>query len=93
MALKEEDGDNRPLGEDPVALKEDDGDNDFGDGDEAAYSDDGGDGDGLLADRNGERNALILKDGEATRSYSSIRFSRSSSDLIETKASKSSVGN
>lgn len=42
--------------------------------------------------------ALILicrefDDAEEVRSYSSIRFARSSSDVIETRASRSSVGN
>lgn len=41
-----------------------------------------------------ERKALIFKeDGQWTRSYSSMRFARSSSEVIETKASRSSVGN
>lgn len=42
-----------------------------------------------------ERKALIFKEdgGDATRSNSSMRFARSSSEVIETKASRSSVGN
>lgn len=40
-----------------------------------------------------ERNALILRDDAVTLSYSSIRFFRSSSVVIETNASRSSVGN
>ena len=37
-----------------------------------------------------ERKALIFKEdgGDATRSYSSMRFARSSSEVIETKASR-----
>lgn len=84
------------LGDDPAAEKEEDGDSDFGDGDfgdgnEAAYSDGGGD--GLLVDLIGDRNALIFMEDDVRRSYSSIRFVRSSSDLIVIKASRSSVGN
>lgn len=43
----------------------------------------------------GERNALIFIDeeGEAARSYSSMRFARSSSEVTETRASRSSLGN
>lgn len=37
------------------------------------------------------KNALIFTD--SARSYSSIKLKRSSSDLMETNASKSSVGN
>lgn len=42
-----------------------------------------------------ERKALIFKEdgGDATRSYSSMRLARSSSEVIETRASRSSVGN
>lgn len=43
-----------------------------------------------------ERKALILKDDDGTtaaRSYSSMRLARSSSEVIDTKASRSSVGN
>lgn len=43
-----------------------------------------------------ERNALILRFDDdcslPTRSYSSMRLTRSSSDVIDTSASKSSVG-
>ena len=70
--------------------------NDFGDaaprfGDAAAI--DGG-GEIFLTDLGGERKALILRAdcGEAVRSYSSTRFARSSSEVIDTNASKSSVG-
>lgn len=38
-----------------------------------------------------DRNALIFTD--SARSYSSIKLKRSSSDVMETNASKSSVGN
>lgn len=43
----------------------------------------------------GERNALIFNDeeGEAARSYSSTRLARSSSEVTETRASRSSLGN
>lgn len=49
----------------------------------------------FLDDFGRERKALIFKEagGEATRSYSSRRLARSSSEVIETRASKSSVGN
>lgn len=49
----------------------------------------------FLVDLRGERKALIFieEGGDATRSYSSMRFARSSSEVIETSASKSSVGN
>lgn len=39
-----------------------------------------------------DKNALIFST-ESARSYSSIKFKRSSSDVMETNASKSSVGN
>ena len=41
----------------------------------------------LLSDFGGERNALILKEeeGDETRSYSSLRLARSSSEVMETK--------
>lgn len=52
---------------------------------------------GFLVDLGSERNALIFKEdggvAVATRSYSSMRFARSSSEVIETSASRSSVGN
>ena len=43
----------------------------------------------------GERNALIFRDegGDAALSYSSMRFARSSSEVIDTRASRSSDGN
>lgn len=49
----------------------------------------------MLSDFGNERKALIFKEEgkDATRSYSSMRFARSSSEVIETKASRSSVGN
>ncbi|GER51554.1 ragB/susD domain protein [Striga asiatica] len=50
-------------------------------------AEDGGDG-----DFRAERNALIFGGAEA-RWYSSIRFARSSSDVTDTSASRSSVGN
>lgn len=55
--------------------------------------DEGGDVD-FLADF-GSRKALIFKEdgGDATRSYSSMRFARSSSEVMVTKASRSSAGN
>lgn len=44
-----------------------------------------------------ERNARILRDDDCRevvfRSYSSMRFNKSSSDVIVTSASRSSVGN
>lgn len=44
-----------------------------------------------FVDLGGERKALILgSDGD--KSYSSMRLARSSSEVIDTKASKSSVG-
>lgn len=59
-----------------------------------------GDGEGrgelvFLAVLGGDRTALIFKDdgGDAARSYSSMRFARSSSEVIVTRASRSSVGN
>jgi len=48
-------------------------------------------GETFLVDFGMERNALILSD--AALSYSSTRLTRSSSEVIETNASKSSVGN
>lgn len=51
----------------------------------------------LVYNFGGERNALILKlndeGGEAARSYSSMRLARSSSEVMETRASRSSLGN
>lgn len=49
----------------------------------------------LLKDLGGEMNALIFNGscGFAVRSYSSIRLTRSSSEVMETKASRSSAGN
>lgn len=45
------------------------------------------------ADFGGFKKALIFNgDEEETRSYSSIRFARSSSEVIETSASRSSIG-
>ncbi|ANM64515.1 hypothetical protein AT3G26512 [Arabidopsis thaliana] len=45
------------------------------------------------ADFGGFKKTLIfIGDEEETRSYSSIRFTRSSSEVIETSASRSSVG-
>ena len=43
----------------------------------------------------GERNALTFRDegGDAALSYSSMRFARSSSEVIDTRASRSSDGN
>lgn len=58
-------------------------------------SDDGGDticGFWLLDLVGVDRNAFIFSDEEAARSYSSMRFARSSSDLMEIRASRSSVG-
>lgn len=57
-------------------------------------ADDGG-GEIFLMDLGGERKALIFRDagGDATRSYSSMRLARSSSEVTDTKASRSSVGN
>lgn len=57
-----------------------------------------GGGDDFLVDLGAERKALILTDvgsaaAAAARSYSSMRLARSSSDVIETNASKSSDGN
>lgn len=40
-----------------------------------------------------DRNALILTDCKGARSYSSMTLARSSSDVMQTSASKSSVGN
>ena len=50
---------------------------------------------GFLVDLGSERKALIFKEdgGDATRLYSSRRLARSSSEVIETRASRSSVGN
>lgn len=45
----------------------------------------------FLGDFGGERKALILSD--ETRSYSSMRLARSSSEVMETRASRSSEGN
>lgn len=49
----------------------------------------------LFNDFGGERKALIFKaeEGDATRSYSSMRLTRSSSEVIETRTSRSSAGN
>ena len=65
------------------------------DGDSNGDTDGGGDGEILLSDFGGERNALIFNEEveDTTQSYSSMRFARSSSDLMETKVSRSSVGN
>lgn len=70
------------------------GESDRGDsiGGEVALISDGG-GDGIFFGLVGHKNALIFADDEETRSYSSIMLIRSSSDLIETRASRSSVGN
>lgn len=47
----------------------------------------------LAADLGGFKKTLIfIGEDEETRSYSSIRFVRSSSEVIETSASRSSVG-
>jgi len=46
---------------------------------------------GDLGGVGGERKALIFSD--ETRSYSSMRFARSSSEVMETRASRSSEGN
>lgn len=47
----------------------------------------------LTADLGGFKKTLIfIGEDEETRSYSSIRFARSSSEVIETSASRSSVG-
>lgn len=49
----------------------------------------------MFEDLGGEMNALIFNGtcGDAVRSYSSIRLTRSSSEVMETKASRSSAGN
>ena len=48
---------------------------------------------GVLAVGMSERNALIfILAEEAALSYSSMRLTRSSSDLMDTRASRSSVG-
>ncbi|GLT36628.1 hypothetical protein SLA2020_109930 [Shorea laevis] len=54
----------------------------------------GGDVD-FLVDFGSERKALIFREegGDAKRSYSSMRFARSSSEVIDTRASRSSAGN
>lgn len=72
-------------------LGEEDGE-DFEFEDEAD-DDNGGDADFLA--NFGSRKALIFKEdgGDATRSYSSMRFARSSSEVMETRASRSSAGN
>ena len=49
-----------------------------------------GGGEIFLADFGGDRKALIF--GAESRSYSSMRLARSSSEVIETNASRSSVG-
>ena len=50
-------------------------------------------GGGAIVDFGGFRKTLIfIGDEEETRSYSSIRFARSSSEVTETSASRSSVG-
>jgi len=74
---------------------DDEEEDDFEIGDSNGDTDGGGDGEILLSDFGGERNALIFNEEveDATQSYSSMRFARSSSDLMETKASRSSVGN
>lgn len=59
--------------------------------DEPAAAEEGG-GESFLADLGSERKALILRGGEEARSYSSMRLERSSSEVIDTKASRSSVG-
>lgn len=85
-----------------IGLRDEDDDEDDEEEDDFEKDDDGdGDGDGeeeeeetLLSDFGGERKALTFKEVEdATRSYSSMRFARSSSEVIETNASRSSVGN
>lgn len=48
-------------------------------------------GETFLVDFGRERNALILRD--AALSYSSIRLAKSSSEVMDTNASKSNVGN
>lgn len=62
--------------------------------DEGDETDGGGD-NAFLTDLLGNRNALIFNEDPtaAALSYSSIRFAISSSDVIDTSASKSSVGN
>lgn len=51
-----------------------------------------GGGDIFLPDLGRKRKALIFKDGGGERSYSSTRFTRSSSEVIEIRESRSSVG-
>lgn len=62
--------------------------------DEDDDDDEGGQTD-FLVDFGGDKKALIFKEdgGDARRSYSSTRLARSSSEVIETSASRSSVGN
>lgn len=49
----------------------------------------------FFVDLGGNKKALILRndDGVEAPSYSSIRFDKSSSDVIDTRASRSSFGN
>lgn len=49
----------------------------------------------FFVDLDGNKKALILRDddGVEARSYSSMRLAKSSSDVIDTRASRSSLGN
>lgn len=49
----------------------------------------------FFVDFGGNKKALILRDDDIVepRSYSSIRLAKSSSDVIDTRASRSSFGN
>lgn len=69
--------------------------NDFGAEVPIVLDEDDGGGDIFLIDLRGKRNALIFNgdEDEAARSYSSMRFNRSSSEVTDTNASRSSLGN
>ena len=84
-----------------MALQEDDEDDDDEDEeaeeDEEEYADFETDGGGvaesLFGGLGGERKTLIFSGDAAARSYSSMRLARSSSEVMDTKASRSSAGN
>lgn len=79
------------LGVDPTVTVAADSDDDDDDDvlDEKASE---GGGDVFLPGLGRKRKALIFKDEGGERSYSSTRFTRSSSEVIEIRASRSSVG-
>lgn len=77
-----------------VSVVDDDGgdrerERDFDEDDDAVE----GGGDDFVVDLSGERKTRILTVVIEARSYSSIRFVRSSSEVMVTSASRSSVGN